>query len=149
MGDSNGPPRADKLDQENTMGLLVSKAKGIALAAVAAAMLAGGSIAVSTTPAEAGASTGTWRYAQGYRYGYRGAYRPYYGYRRYNRGGAVAAGVATGLALGALGAAAASPYYGYPAYGPAPVYSGDCYWVNRRAYDPWGNLVIRRVQVCD
>ena len=51
----------------------------------------------------------------------------------------MAAGVATGLALGA---AAAAPYYGYPAYGAAPVYGGDCYLVDRRGYD-------QREQVCD
>ncbi|HKG82424.1 MAG TPA: hypothetical protein VKB16_04610, partial [Beijerinckiaceae bacterium] len=81
-------------------------------------------------------------------YAYRGGG---YGYRPYRRhgAGAVAAGVATGLALGAVGAAAASPYYGYPAYGAAPVYGGDCYLVDRRGYDAWGNPVIRREQVCD
>ncbi len=61
----------------------------------------------------------------------------------------MAAGVATGLALGALGAASAQPYYGYPAYGAAPVYGGDCYLVDRRGYDAWGNPVIQREQVCD
>jgi hypothetical protein len=115
----------------------------IAAAALAGAVLVGGAVAVQTRPAEAGASTGTWKYGAPYR-GYRGgyAYRGGYGYRPYRRygGGAVAAGVATGLALGAVGAAAASPYYGYPAYGAAPVYGGDCYLVDRRGYDE---------QVCD
>ena len=82
----------------------------IAAAALAGAVLVGGAVAVQTTPAEAGASTGTWKYGAPYR-GYRGgyAYRGGYGYRPYRRygGGAVAAGVATGLALGAVGAAAA------------------------------------------
>jgi hypothetical protein len=145
--------------QENPMvARFPSKARGLMLAGLAAAVLAGGAVTVSTTPAEAGASTGTWKYGtphRGYRgggYGYRGggyAYRGY-GYRPYRRhnGGAVAAGVIGGLALGALGAAAAAPHYGYPAYGAAPVY-GDCYWTLQGDYDAWGNYVERRVQVCD
>lgn len=69
-------------------------------------------------------------------YGYRGAYvaRGYgyrgYGYRRgWNTGGAVAAGVVGGLALGAVAASASSyPAYGYGSaygsgYGYAPAYS--------------------------
>ncbi|MFZ4532625.1 MAG: hypothetical protein ACOYOJ_12520 [Alsobacter sp.] len=65
-------------------------------------------------------------------YGYRGAYvaRGYgyrgYGYRRgWNTGGAVAAGVVGGLALGAIAASASSyPAYGYGSgYGYAPAYS--------------------------
>ena len=95
----------------------------IAAAALAGAVLVGGAVAVQTTPAEAGASTGTWKYGAPYR-GYRGYRGGGYGYRY--GGGAVAAGVATGLALGAVGAAAATPYYGYPTYGAAPVYGGDC-----------------------
>jgi hypothetical protein len=67
----------------------------IAAAALAGAVLVGGAVAVQTTPAEAGASTGTWKYGVPYR-GYRGgyAYRGGYGYRPYRRygGGAVAAG---------------------------------------------------------
>lgn len=125
--------------------------KSLALTGVVGLMLAGGSLAVSTVPAEAGARTGTWRY---YNPGY--AYRPYYRHRNY--GGAVAAGVVGGLALGALGAAAASPYYGSGYYGSgyyAPVYGtydpgyAECYWVRRRGWDAWGNPVIRRVQVCE
>jgi hypothetical protein len=128
----------------------LSKAKGLMLAGVAGLMLAGGGLGVSSTPAEAGARTGTWKYYNpGYRhrgYGYRPyAYRPHYGYRRGYRGGAVAAGVATGLALGALGAAAASPYY----YGGYPAYDGGCYWTRQGGYDAWGNYIVRRVQVCE
>jgi hypothetical protein len=134
------------------MRSVLAKAKGLAVAALAGAVLVGGGLTVATSPAEAGASTGTWKYGAPYR-GYRGgyAYRGGYGYRPYRRhnGGAVAAGLATGLALGAFGAAAASPYYGYPAYGAAPVYGGNCYLVDRQVYDAWGNLVIQREQVCD
>jgi hypothetical protein len=130
---------------ENDMRDLSSRVKKTALAGLAATALIGGAVAVSTSPAEAGASTGTWRYGTPYR-GY--GYRPYYGYRRGYGGGGVAAGVATGLAVGAL--AASTPYYGYPAYGyAAPVYGGDCYWVRRRVVDDWGQVFIRRVQVCD
>lgn len=127
--------------------------KSLALTGAVGLMLAGGGLAASSSPAEAGASTGTWRYYNP-GYGYRYAY-PRYGYRRGWNGGAVAAGAAAGLALGAVGAAAASPYYGGGYYAPvyggyaAPVYDGDCYWVRRRGWDAWGNPVIRRVQVCD
>lgn len=121
--------------------------KSLALTGVVGLMLAGGGVAVSTSPAEAGARTGTWRY---YNPGY--AYRPYYRHH----GGAVAAGIAGGLALGALGAAAATPYYGSGYYAPvygAPAYGGydyaECYWVRRRGWDAWGNPVVRKVQVCD
>src|SRR5215212_5920146 len=77
----------------------------IAAAALAGAVLVGGAVAVQTRPAEAGASTGTWKYGVPYRgdrggYAYRGGGYGYRPYRRYG-GGAVAAGVATGLALGA------------------------------------------------
>jgi hypothetical protein len=91
----------------------------------------------------------------GYRGAYYGGYRPYY--RRGYGGGAVAAGLVGGLALGAIAASTAYPYGGYgyaPAYygggyGYAPVAYGDCYWVNRRVVNAWGELVIQRVQVCD
>lgn len=69
------------------------------------------------------------------------------------RGGAIAAGVLGGLAVGAIiGSAARRPYYGgygYPAYA-APVYGGGCYFVRRTVYDAYGNPVGRRpVRVCD
>jgi hypothetical protein len=65
------------------------------------------------------------------------------------RGGAIAAGIIGGLAVGALiGAAANGPYYGYgPAYyGPGPAYGG-CYWTRQRVWDGWG-WRVRPVRVC-
>lgn len=73
-----------------------------------------------------------------------------WGRRHY--GGAVAAGVLGGVALGAL---AARPYY-RPYYGPAPVYADPypayygpaCYLETRRYWDGWG-WRLRRIRVCD
>jgi hypothetical protein len=65
-------------------------------------------------------------------------------------GGAVAAGVLGGLAVGAIASSAyGAPYgYGYPAgayaYGPGP---GGCYLQRERFWDGWG-WRIRRVRVC-
>ncbi len=71
-------------------------------------------------------------------------YRRYYGRhypRRYHRGYSYdpGAAVATGVALGVLGAgvaAASGPYYGYPAYysSPAPAYYG---YPSYGGYDGW------------
>lgn len=66
-------------------------------------------------------------------------------------GGAIAAGVIGGLAVGALiGAAANGPYYGpgpgYYAAGPAYGYGG-CYWTRQRVWDGWG-WRARPVRVC-
>jgi len=63
-------------------------------------------------------------------YGYRG-----YGYRRgWNTGGAVAAGVVGGLALGAIAASASSyPAYGY-GYAPAYSYAAPSYGYAAPAY---------------
>jgi len=144
----------------------------VTLTAASAALALGGAL-LASAPAEAGASTGTWRngavatpYGVAYprpAYGYRSGgygYRPAYYYRnRSNVGGAVAAGLIGGLALGAL---AASPAYSYPAYSypayPAtyPGYYGSsyygapaCYTVRRRFVDDWGRVVVRRTQVCE
>jgi hypothetical protein len=74
-------------------------------------------------------------------------------YRRYRgpSGGALAAGVVGGLALGALAAGAArGPYYD-PYYAPAPVYADPvpprC-WYERE--DVWNGYtyVPRRVRMC-
>lgn len=98
----------------------------------------------------------------------RGYYGGYYG-RRNNAGGAIAAGIIGGLALGAL-AASATPSYGYapgyyapppqryyarPAYRPAyagwDAYDdgwGQCRIVRRRVVDNWGYVRVRPVRVC-
>jgi hypothetical protein len=67
-------------------------------------------------------------------------------------GGALAAGIIGGLAVGALvGAAAANgPYYGYgPGYAAGPAYYGygGCYWTRQRVWDGWG-WRFRPVRVC-
>ena len=65
-------------------------------------------------------------------------------------GGAVAAGLVGGLALGAL---ATAPYYGYGypyrrAYYAPVAYGGDC-WVERRVrINRFGERIVRRVQIC-
>lgn len=71
-------------------------------------------------------------------------------------GGAIAAGVVGGLALGAIAGSAAANAgpgygYGYPAYAaPAPVYGPPCYFTRQATYDPYGNFAgYRRVRVCD
>lgn len=139
------------------------------LTAGIAALAMGGAILATSAPAEAGASTGRWRNGMvagpagvGY-YGGRHAYhpgsyghRPARGYHRSrNHGGAVAAGVIGGLALGAL---ATSPSYAYPAYPVAtPGYYGGtafyeapaCYTVRRRFVDDWGRTFVRRQRVCE
>src|SRR4051794_41197583 len=68
----------------------------IAAAALAGAVLVGGAVAVQTRPAEAGASTGTWKYGVPYR-GYRGGYAyrgGRYGHRPYRPFGRAAGAVA-------------------------------------------------------
>lgn len=77
--------------------------------------------------------------------------------RSRHRGGAVAAGVIGGLALGAIAAGSArshyapvAPGYAYPAYGvPAYGYGGGCYEVRRRYVDDWGRRFTRRETVCE
>jgi hypothetical protein len=131
----------------------MTKMKKTIAAGLVAITLAGGAIA-SAAPASAqqGFSRG-----YGYGYGYRHrAYRPHYG-----GGGAVAAGLIGGLALGAL---AARPAYGYApvgyygGYAPvgyyggyAPVgygYGGECFVERRRSIDPWGRMVVRKIRTC-
>ena len=72
-----------------------------------------------------------------------------YGYRRGYGGGALAAGLVGGLALGAL---ATAPYYGGYGYGYAPTaydYGyGGCTVERRRVYDAFGRVIIQDVEVC-
>jgi hypothetical protein len=63
-----------------------------------------------------------------------------------NAGGAAAAGLIGGLALGAVIANANQPRYYYA----TPAYGGGC-WIERRpVYDEWGNFIgRRRVRICE
>jgi hypothetical protein len=67
-------------------------------------------------------------------------------------GGAVAAGIVGGLAVGAIiGSQANRDYYGGPGYyesGYQPVY-GDCHTERQQVVDQYGNYRMRRVRVCD
>ena len=67
-------------------------------------------------------------------------------------GGAVAAGVVGGLAVGAIiGSQANRGYYGGPGYyesGYQPGY-GDCHTERQQVVDQYGNYRTRRVRVCD
>lgn len=67
------------------------------------------------------------------------------------RGGALAAGIIGGLAVGTILGAAAAPRY----YGPPPVYVEGppprCYWARGQAvWDPYAGVWRHpRVRVCD
>lgn len=73
-------------------------------------------------------------------------------------GGAVAAGVVGGLAVGAIiGSQAQRNYYGGPGYygdpgyyesGYQPVYR-SCHIERQQVEDGYGNVRLRRVRVCD
>jgi hypothetical protein len=75
----------------------------------------------------------------------------------HSNGGAIAAGVIGGLALGAIAAGAANgayaapvaPGYAVPAYGRPAYYGGRCYEVQRRYVDDWGRRFTRRETICD
>ncbi|MDP4025722.1 hypothetical protein Q8W71_24100 [Methylobacterium sp. NEAU 140] len=71
-------------------------------------------------------------------------------------GGAAALGVLGGLAVGGAIASANNGYYpGRPVYRapPPPVYVEEygpvCHWERRRSIDPYGDVYIRRVRVCE
>jgi hypothetical protein len=112
-----------------------------ALTGTITALVLGATVITSATPASA-----DWR-----------------GQRRHGghsggKGGAIAAGIIGGLALGALAAGAAradtrrSYYYApAPAYVPAYSYSyGGCYDIEKPAYNRWGQFLgYRLVTVCD
>lgn len=70
--------------------------------------------------------------------------RPWHHFHHHHHGfgPALAAGVIGGLALGAL---AARPYYYYA----EPPYYVRCWTERHRVIDPWGDVVWRRVRVCD
>jgi hypothetical protein len=67
-------------------------------------------------------------------------------------GGAIAAGVVGGLAVGAIvGSQYNSGYYGGPGYydsGYQPVYN-SCHTERQAVEDQYGNVHMRRVRVCD
>jgi hypothetical protein len=67
-------------------------------------------------------------------------------------GGAVAAGIIGGLAVGAIiGSQADRGYYGGPGYyqsGYQPSYR-DCHTERQQVEDGYGNVRIRRIRVCD
>ncbi len=92
------------------------------LTAAAAALAMGAVLSATATPAAAG---GGWHHKYGW---------------------GIAAGVAGGLALGAL--ASQPRYYGGPRYYAEPVYGGDCYVVRRRILTDYGWRTVRRT-VCD
>jgi hypothetical protein len=67
-------------------------------------------------------------------------------------GGAIAAGVVGGLAVGAIiGSQANRNYYGGPGYyesGYQPVYN-SCHTERQQFEDGYGNVRVRNVRVCD
>jgi hypothetical protein len=69
-----------------------------------------------------------------------------------NNGGAVAAGVVGGLAVGAIiGSQANRNYYNGPAYyesGYQPVYQ-NCRTERQQGEDRYGRLHVQRIRVCD
>ena len=77
--------------------------------------------------------------------------RGHHGHRGWG-GGAIAAGIIGGLALGALAAGASSGRsYAAPVYATDPIYDRPvCYRAARPTYDAWGRYVGERmVRVCD
>lgn len=107
------------------MQKLFSRAKKAAIGGVAALTLVG-SLAASSVPADA-----AWGRHGGRHHGH--------------NGGAVAAGIIGGLALGAL---AGNAWYGPGYYGYAPAYGPGCYVRDRVFVNRWGHRVVRQVQVC-
>jgi hypothetical protein len=70
-------------------------------------------------------------------------------------GGAIAAGVIGGLAVGAIvGSQANRNYYSGPSYVDQPAYVADpgyrrCHMERQEFEDSYGNLRVRRIRVCD
>ena len=126
--------------------------KTLITSGVAAAALVGATFA-ATAPAQAqrGFHHGGGVHMGGFRGGgFRGG--GFRGGRGWGGGGwgYAGAGIATGLALGAL-AASSYPYgygYGYPGYGYyGATYGGECFWQPRRVWGPYG-WHVRNVEVC-
>ena len=73
-----------------------------------------------------------------------------------DRGGAIAAGVVGGLAAGAL-IGVASNAYAAPHYASRPVVVREiveddveeCRMIVKRRYNAYGDLVVKRIRVCD
>jgi hypothetical protein len=93
---------------------------------LASAVIVAGSVLATAQPAQAGASTGTWRngmVASPYGAGQYGAPGGYSGARR-------------GL--------------NDEGYGGAPVYGQqECYTRRQRVADAWDRIVVRRVRICE
>ena len=70
----------------------------------------------------------------------------------HDNGGAIAAGVIGGLAVGAIiGSQTNRGYYGGPGYyesGYQPVYR-NCRWEREQAVDQYGRYRTQRIRVCD
>jgi hypothetical protein len=120
--------------------LQMASMKAIGMAALAALTIAG-SIAATTTDAEARYGGGGFRGGYGGYHG--GGYRGYYGgYRGGYRGYGIGAGIATGLAIGAIGAG-----YGY-GYGPGYGYYDGCIRNRVVGYTYYGHPIVRAINVC-
>jgi hypothetical protein len=117
------------------------------LTAATAALTLAGALVATTAPVQAqtrghgGSFHGAAVRGGGFR---GGGYRGGYGYRG---GGYRGYGIGAGLAGFALGAALASPYYGYgygPYYDYGPGYYGYANSCAQRVWDPyWGRWTVR------
>ena len=129
----------------------LSNTRKIVAAGLTAVTLAGAFVG-SSAPAQAGYYGWGGRHHGGY-YSHR--------YHRRHNGGAIAAGLIGGLALGAIAASAARPaygygyharpvHYGYPAYRPVHYGGyGGCFVEKRKYVDEWGDVVVRRRKICE
>jgi len=129
---------------------------------LAAGLALAGSMIVQPAPAEAQPYWGHrhyhagWGYRPSYGYAPRAYFGPrYYGYRygypyyrRHSAGGALAAGLIGGLALGAIASAAANPYYAPAYYRPVAYAPRRCFIERRRFVNPYGRVVVRRIETC-
>jgi hypothetical protein len=143
---------------------------------LAGAVAIGGMILATAAPAEAQYRRGWAGHGGGWAghgggWGGRNYGRVYHG-RRGNAGGAIAAGIIGGIALGALAASATQSYghagYRQGYYAPPPRYRvrrihyraapvgwsgyddgwGQCRIVRRRVVDNWGHVRVRPVRIC-